>query len=1314
MRRLAFAVTIALAGGVAPADHDEIIPFPKEFREVGDPVALTGFRIVTDASERAGIAAGEINQRISSLGGRPLPVGKLEAKLPDGNAIVIATCTGRLPALRRPGLRVAPGDPGRQGYVIQSIREGGGRKLLLVGCDTLGTLYAAVTARGLIVRRGGRLLLQPASVRDAPDFTYRQHGMPFAEHLRGDWYGILQAERAGDLPKARKLAAGYVALQKRYYDWMLRAKINLAWHPINYKPGDMPAHTTVAAEALREIHDYGLARGIEAMAGDTTAIGSHPRDEDNPDFKHVVRHRSHSRYFCWSRLDYHRRRARRAAEWLQKAAYKGYYLHATDGGGWQDPELWLGRCHLCRKTYGDDRAKADAVVFGIYYRAIKQRIPDLKFVAVVYPYTGRYLDPNYVYEQAAAQMGTGGAARKVAQQTTDKLTRFLHRLDVLLPSDVFVCIRESDRLHFDLARAAWGKRRFQLYYEYAFWKGWRPLFLTTPLWTQTFHDPSRDDILHSPSGKSWSEVTLLLGAECSWNVHRPGSRPFDTRRWLAIGTTLPPPPQRETFAQRACRSLFGNRAGPLVAPLFAENLSFLFIAQPQEVMRRAHIDDPAEAMFEQARAAARAAASLEKLRRIQQDENVLFGDRHGYFLNLYRLAQAAPILANHRGHVLAARAAIQNGDRAAVEKHLSAARKHLAEAEPRWKAARKASPPEQLFRKYVRKTSVDGMLHHLDVAVLRQEVENLWRRREALIAAHTIPPWFERSCRTREVVAAPAAGPIRINAKLDEPGWNEATPVQHFVDYRVLRVEGLETRARLLYDDKHLYAAFECFDPSPSGIAHVMSARDEYRLCDSVEVLLARRGESKEFAHWIVDSRGTVFDARAARLGDRRIEYSQKWNSAADVAVRRTADRWTVEMAIPAGEIGVRPTAGRTCKALLCRSIVHTRPEGESEKNAIVFLEGSGFRTPAKFASLRFGRAGEKRPAPQVGLTLQPMSMRHVTTGDGSGTRIDGDLRIETDTYLHDVRVGVRFSDGVQPIGERALGTAGLVRLLWRPPRGLFHLFRTELPGVVCTFEVAAREGRWTFVRRYGSPRRPAVGAETLYAPGIDGKPRSALAAPVFFASDAPRAIRLDEGTIEFWVRPNWDAATRPGGPRGPLEHTFFNMGPVRPDYPYLSNRDSLTIAHHANGHLVCQLSNAQYESRSVSADIRQWRKGCWHHVAVQWKLDDGDKTAMAVFLDGKLASDRCRSNREASPGRPLKVRQLPLPIQVGSMNTGYRPAGAAIDELRISSVRRYVRAFKPPERLDADARTLTLFHFDGALEAGVPAGRKATPGPAQ
>jgi hypothetical protein len=335
----------------------------------------------------------------------------------------------------------------------------------------------------------------------------------------------------------------------------------------------------------------------------------------------------------------------------------------------------------------------------------------------------------------------------------------------------------------------------------------------------------------------------------------------------------------------------------------------------------------------------------------------------------------------------------------------------------------------------------------------------------------------------------------------------------------------------------------------------------------------------------------------------------------------------------------------------------------------------------------------------------------HETIGDGSGTYFGGDFVLETDRNLHDVQITAEYTDGVRPLGSVKIGAAPLIQLRWSPKQSVRIGVPIEVPGVVCKFVVNSREGTWRIERRFGNPRRPEVSADRLFAPGVDGQ---ALAMPVHFSSLDPPKLNVEEGTIEFWLQPAWDVVPRSSGPRGSLEHTLLNIGPIRPDHLYLSNHSSLTISHVSSGNLSAVLANPSYESRTVDAGIRDWHAGRWHHVALQWKLDDGGKTAMALYIDGRLASDRCMGSAKSPNDRPLTMKPLPFPIQAGSMNTGYRPADALIDELRISSARRYSGSFVPAKRLDADSATLALFHFDGDLGAEIPAGCQAAAGPVQ
>ena len=257
------AALASMFAGHCHAALDTIIPLPKEIRAVGEPIPLDGFRIVAAGDERSQIAAAEINQQIVSLGGESLTVSRFEGPLPDGRLILIAPCTAKELKALSPSLEVTPTKPGVQGYMVQPSGSGENLKLMLAGSDSLGTLYAAVTCRQLIIKQDGRLLLQPALVRDWPDFKTRCNGAPFSENLRGDWYGILSAEAKGDLARARRLADGWVAAQKRYFDWLLRAKINMAWNRTNINPGDARERTTIARAALREVHEYGRKHHVD-------------------------------------------------------------------------------------------------------------------------------------------------------------------------------------------------------------------------------------------------------------------------------------------------------------------------------------------------------------------------------------------------------------------------------------------------------------------------------------------------------------------------------------------------------------------------------------------------------------------------------------------------------------------------------------------------------------------------------------------------------------------------------------------------------------------------------------------------------------------------------------------------------------------------------------------------------------------------------------------------------------------------------------------------------------------------------------------
>ena len=59
--------------------------------------------------------------------------------------------------------------------------------------------------------------------------------------------------------------------------------------------------------------------------------------------------------------------------------------------------------------------------------------------------------PDYKYRQNGAAFAE---TMRVARRACEKQTRFLQRLNELMPEDIFICIREAERPHVELARAA--------------------------------------------------------------------------------------------------------------------------------------------------------------------------------------------------------------------------------------------------------------------------------------------------------------------------------------------------------------------------------------------------------------------------------------------------------------------------------------------------------------------------------------------------------------------------------------------------------------------------------------------------------------------------------------------------------------------------------------------------------------------------------------------------------------------------------------------------------------------------------------------
>lgn len=178
-----------------------------------------------------------------------------------------------------------------------------------------------------------------------------------------------------------------------------------------------------------------------------------------------------------------------------------------------------------------------------------------------------------------------------------------------------------------------------------------------------------------------------------------------------------------------------------------------------------------------------------------------------------------------------------------------------------------------------------------------------------------------------------ATGPIKIDGKADEPAWAKAVVIESFVAYWASRPGKTKTKARLLWDDDHLYFHAEMED---ADLYSDVRETNGYIWENDVFELFFRPSESAlayyEFQvnplnaqfHAFFPSRGAGSLRRARSSGDDRA-FQMK----TAVMLRGTLNNWrdndtgwSVEGRIPWKDFnrtGGAPKPGDTWRFALCR-----------------------------------------------------------------------------------------------------------------------------------------------------------------------------------------------------------------------------------------------------------------------------------------------------------------------------------------------------------------------------------------------------------
>ena len=192
----------------------------------------------------------------------------------------------------------------------------------------------------------------------------------------------------------------------------------------------------------------------------------------------------------------------------------------------------------------------------------------------------------------------------------------------------------------------------------------------------------------------------------------------------------------------------------------------------------------------------------------------------------------------------------------------------------------------------------------------------------------------------------PATGPLKIDGVLDEAAWKAAGLLRGFHNNQDSEKTQLPTELRALYTPKTLYFAFTCFDPKALSVA------GKATFMDSVEMFLDTNGDHDSFYQILVRSDGKVRDWYYENFSEKA---QPAWDSRLRVGIKRYADRWVAEFALPrdAMDGGLVDNPGRPWGVNFCRSMANPPRADDRFSGASPLLRGA-FKQPDLFLRMRF------------------------------------------------------------------------------------------------------------------------------------------------------------------------------------------------------------------------------------------------------------------------------------------------------------------------------------------------------------------------
>ena len=183
----------------------------------------------------------------------------------------------------------------------------------------------------------------------------------------------------------------------------------------------------------------------------------------------------------------------------------------------------------------------------------------------------------------------------------------------------------------------------------------------------------------------------------------------------------------------------------------------------------------------------------------------------------------------------------------------------------------------------------------------------------------------------------------KIDGDLSDACWKDTEITGDWTNVETGKTVTPKPSVFVYYDEANLYVAF--FNPESDIKAVVADAVERDGSVwrdDSNEIFLDPTAKREDYYHFIVNTKGVILDGKT---------QDRDWNSQVTVAVKRTKDAWSLEVAIPLKDLEVTGSPkGQTWAANFCRNRM-TRGEPEYQAWADT---GESFHNPKAFKNLTF------------------------------------------------------------------------------------------------------------------------------------------------------------------------------------------------------------------------------------------------------------------------------------------------------------------------------------------------------------------------